>query len=297
MEYDIFLFLPCAILEPVSARDFIEGRSKWFWGIVGCVLVALVGIADYFTGLELNLTLFYVIPISLVAWYAGGRLGLIASAASAVVGFLIDLAGGMVYSHPTIFVWNTLIRFGLFTAISILLSIIRKEYKNNQEQARVDYVTGAVSIRYFYDLAKLEIIRFQRYKRPFTFAYIDLDNFKRINDSLGHSAGDRLLRSVVSSIQQHIRPVDIFARLGGDEFGLFLYETGEEEAKTVISRIHKGLVNDMLKNSWMMTFSIGVVTFRRVPKSVDEMVKQADGVMYTVKSTTKNGVRYHTYMG
>jgi diguanylate cyclase (GGDEF)-like protein len=181
--------------------------------------------------------------------------------------------------------------------VSWLISILRRIYKTNQELLQVDFVTGAVSVRYFYELVKTEIRRSERYQRPFTFAYIDMDNFKLINDRLGHSAGDRVLRTMTESIQRQIRPSDTLGRLGGDEFGLLLPETSEGDAKKVIARIHDSLVTEMLKNSWMVTFSMGVVTFRQPPRSVDEMVKLADTTMYKVKNRGKNGVSYHIYEG
>jgi diguanylate cyclase (GGDEF)-like protein len=174
---------------------------------------------------------------------------------------------------------------------------LRKAYNTNRELARVDFVTGAVSIRYFYALAKNEIGRSVRYQRPFTFAYIDMDNFKAINDRLGHSTGDLVLRAVTESIQRQIRVSDTLARLGGDEFALLLPETGEEEARKVILRVHTNLVNEMLKNGWMVSFSVGVVTYTQPPSSVDEMVKLADSAMYTVKMNGKNGVAYRIYAG
>ena len=158
-------------------------------------------------------------------------------------------------------------------------------------------MTGAISIRYFYELAQIEISRAQRYRRPFTLAYIDLDNFKAVNDRLGHSTGDRVLRAVTDGISRQIRPADTLARLGGDEFALLLPETDGEAAKTVINRIHSSLVDEMLRNGWMVTFSVGVVTFNEVPKTVDEMVKMADSAMYSVKAAGKNGVNYSIYAG
>ena len=84
-------------------------------------------------------------------------------------------------------------------------------------------------------------------------------------------------------------------RLGGDEFALLLPETGEEEARNVITRLRSNLAGVMLKNDWTVTFSVGVVTYRRPPASVDEMVKLADSAMYSVKTSTKNGVSYRVY--
>ena len=275
--------------------SFLEKRSKLFWGAVGFILVVFLGIVDYQTGVELSITLFYLIPIFLLAWFADENLGLVISAASAITWFLADYANSLIYSNIMIYVWNTLIRLGFFIVSSWLLSELRRALRANQESARVDYVTGAASVRYFYELAQIEINRYQRYKHPLTLVYIDLDNFKAINDSQGHITGDKVLRAVTESIQRQIRPVDILARLGGDEFALLLPETDEEEIKPAIDRILSSLVNEMLRNGWAVTFSIGVVTYNQIPKSVDEMVKLADGVMYSVKTGDKNGVRYHVH--
>lgn len=274
-----------------------EKRGKWFWGVLGFVLVTFMGIVDYWTGFELSITLFYLIPIFLVAWFADENLALVISAASAITWFTTDFASGLIYSNVTIYVWNTLIRLGFFIILSRLLSELRRALRTNQESARVDYVTGALSVRYFYELAQKEISRQHRYKHPLTLVYIDLDNFKAINDRLGHITGDKVLRVVTETIQRQIRPTDILARLGGDEFALLLPETGEEEVKQVMGRIQISLVNEMLRNSWVVTFSIGVVTYHQLPTSVDEMVKLVDNVMYSVKTTTKNGVCYQVFAG
>jgi len=276
---------------------FLEKRSKLFWGIVGFILVVILGIVDYLTGIELSISLFYLIPIFLVVWFTNENLGLVISAASAITWFLTDYFNGLIYSNITIYVWNTLIRLGFFIVTSRLLSELRRALRGTQESARVDYVTGAASVRYFYEQVQIEISRYQRHKRPLTLVYIDLDNFKSINDHLGHITGDKVLRAVTESIQRQIRPNDMLARMGGDEFALLLPETGDEEVKQVIGNIHSGLVNEMLRNRWLVTFSIGVVTYNQIPKSVDEMVKLADGEMYLVKTNTKNGVRYRIFPG
>jgi len=277
--------------------SFFEKRSKLFWAIVGLLLVVLLGLINYVTGYELSFSLFYLAPISLIAWFGGKRLGLVISAASAIAWFSADFFSGDRYSNPSLFVLNTLIRLGIFLVITYLLSALQKAYKLNQELSRTDYVTGAVSVRHFYELARIEISRFRRYKHPFSLVYFDLDNFKAINDRLGHITGDKLLRVLTENIQNQIRPTDILARLGGDEFVLLLPETGEEDVKKVISRIHSNSLNEMLRNGWVVTFSVGVVTYNEMPKSVDDMVKMADSAMYSVKTSSKNGVCYSIFNG
>jgi diguanylate cyclase (GGDEF)-like protein len=281
----------------MDAVSFFEKRSKSFWVSVGFAFVFMLGIIDYFTGYEVSFSLFYLIPIFTVVWFTDGRMGLLLSSASALVWFIADYSAGLTYSHPSVYIWNTIIRLGFFSVVSILGSNLKKSYKLNLELVRSDYVTGAVSIRYFYELAQIEISRFQRYHRSFALAYIDLDDFKSINDRLGHSVGDRVLRVVTDSIRQQIRPSDTLARLGGDEFALLMPETSEDAAKLVISRLHSSLANEMLKNGWMVTFSVGVVICNETPKSVDDIVKIADDTMYSVKSTSKNGVNYRVYAG
>jgi len=276
---------------------FLDRQSKLFWGIIGIALVLIFGIVDYWTGFEVSFSFFYLIPISLAGWYAGRRLGLITAGVSAIAWFLADLFSGNYYSDVWIYLWNTLIRLGFFVVIAALIAELRRAYKANQELARIDYITGAVSIRYFYELGKIEIGRANRYKRPFTLAYVDLDNFKDVNDRLGHSTGDKVLRAVTLCVQRQIRNMDVFARLGGDEFGLLMPETGEVEAQAVVSRLRTNLLEEMRKNGWQVTFSIGVVTFVSTPKSVDDMVKMADDVMYPVKAGGKDGVSYTIYEG
>ena len=134
-------------------------------------------------------------------------------------------------------------------------------------------------------------------KHPFTLAYIDLDNFKTVNDQLGHATGDQVLRTVVSSVKKNIRRTDIVARLGGDEFALLLPETNQESARVVLSKIQDGLLEEMRKNNWPVTFSIGVLTCRVAPPSTDALVSMADELMYSVKHDGKNGVKYATYAG
>ena len=281
----------------MSAATFLEKRGKSFWVIAGAVLVIILGFIDYISGYELNISLFYLIPILLVVWYTDGQMGLLFSFASTVVGFIANFSAGQPYSNPAITVWNTMLRLGFYLVVTWLGTTLKKTYQRNQELARTDYVTGAVSIRYFYELAQTEIRRAQRSRRPFSVAYIDLDNFKIVNDRLGHSTGDRVLRAVTDGICHQIRAADSLARLGGDEFALLLPETDGEAAKKVISRIHTSLVNEMLRNGWMVSFSVGVVTFNEVPKTVDAMVKMADNAMYSVKAAGKNGVNYSIYAG
>ncbi len=287
--------IPYAILWAMNAAAFFEKRSRSFWVIAGVVCVIILGIIDYVSGVEINISPFYLLPIFMVVWYTNGQMGLVLSFASTIAWFIADYSAGLRYSNPSIYVWNALLRLSFYLVVTWLGTALKKTYKTNQELIRTDTVTGAVTRRYFYELAQVELSRSRRYRRPCTLAYIDMDDFKAINDRLGHSAGDRVLREFTDGIRQQIRPTDTLARLGGDEFVLLMPETESEAAKAVINRIHSNLMNEMLRDGWMVTFSVGVVTFKEIPKSVDEMIKMADSAMYCVKVASKNGVYYQIY--
>jgi diguanylate cyclase (GGDEF)-like protein len=158
-------------------------------------------------------------------------------------------------------------------------------------------LTGAANSRFFYKLAQMEIDRFQRYTHPFSLAFIDLDNFKFVNDQFGHAVGDQVLRTVVSSVKKHSRKTDTIARLGGDEFALLLSETNEESARIVLAKIQDMLLAEMREHNWPITFSIGVLTCNASPQTTDELVRITDELMYSVKKSSKNAIKYATYTG
>ena len=120
--------------------------------------------------------------------------------------------------------------------------------------------------------------------------YIDVDDLKVVNDRLGHSAGDKLLRSLAQGIRRKLRARDLIARLGGDEFGVLLSDTGREVAELVVQRLRsigEGLTK---KEGSPMPFSMGVVTFLDPPASVDEMLSTADRIMYSAKKNGKHTI-------
>ena len=128
----------------------------------------------------------------------------------------------------------------------------------------------------------------KRHHTTISLAYIDLDDFKKMNDLLGHATGDKVLRAVAASIRDALRPTDLVARIGGDEFAVLLPETTKAAAGRVMDRVRLALDRAMRERSWATTFSIGIVTFLRPPRLISEMLGKADHVMYGVKSIGKN---------
>jgi len=276
----------------MTVIEYLDRRSKPFILISGFLLLLCIGFIDYTTGYELNITVFYLIPIAFIAWYMDTWVAVLFAVAGSVIWYLADWEAGHRYTSDIIGYWDDLIRLSFFIVMLVIIVKLKVAYKNEQVLARTDSLTGVYNARYLYHLAEMEVERARRYGHVFSAAILDIDNFKEINSLFGHIAGDSLLRSCADTIKDNLRSVDVIARLGGDEFIILLPESGREAARAVMDKIQKLLLDEMQKNNWPVTFSIGAVTFNKPPNSVDELIQKADNLMYLVKASGKNQVLY-----
>jgi len=176
------------------------------------------------------------------------------------------------------------------TAIRKSQALLNQALEREKDDARMDFLTKIANRRAFYEVALTESNRARRYGRSLTLIYIDLDNFKQVNDRCGHDVGDELLVEVAATVRSNVRSTDTVARLGGDEFAILLPETDQEAAMTVTSKLRDVLLESMRVKNWPVTFSIGVASFAVPPETVEEMVKRADAIMYSVKLQGKNSI-------
>jgi diguanylate cyclase (GGDEF)-like protein len=268
--------------------DHLSSRTLLLLAIA---VLSICTFADHYTGNELSFSITYLAPIALAAWYAGAKPGFFMVFAASLAWLGVDLLSGHTYSHPMIPVWNSLVRLGFFLIVTTLLLHTRKLLTILHDQAGQDALTGLANSRTFYARLNLERERALRYRHPFTIAYLDLDNFKRVNDTLGHEAGDGVLRTIAEGLTSGLRKTDLIARLGGDEFALLLAETGEGEADEVLQKLHVQLLRQMALQKWPVGCSIGAVTCND-PTQIDshDLVNQADELMYLVKRSGKNRI-------
>jgi diguanylate cyclase (GGDEF)-like protein len=131
----------------------------------------------------------------------------------------------------------------------------------------------------------------RRHEHPVTIAYLDLDNFKSVNDLLGHRRGDDLLGTAAQAIRAALRGSDCAARVGGDEFVICLPETGEAGARVVLNRVFVSLSSAIHAPPCSVSVSIGAVAWSKPPATVEAMILAADELMYDAKRTGKNAVR------
>jgi diguanylate cyclase (GGDEF)-like protein len=278
-----------------QADNNIFNRYQKFLLTAFCLtLASAIGVLRYLTGPELALSLFYLFPIGLASWYVGRWSGVLISFASAVSWLIADLMMLNSFSNIYIPYLNESFRLIVFLIVSYIISGLKASLDNHRQLARTDHLTGIYNRRAFFDLANMELHKARRYQTPLSILYLDIDNFKHINDYYGHHIGDQLLRLVAKTIKNHVRAIDVTARFGGDEFGILLAETASGPASMVARKLQEQLIELMQHNGWPVTFSTGIVTFEIIPASVDEMLEAVDAQMYLAKKQGKNRSRHKT---
>jgi diguanylate cyclase (GGDEF)-like protein len=188
-------------------------------------------------------------------------------------------------------VWNFGIRLIVFSFLALLLKELKLSLENARMLAATDPLTGVWNSREFYRIAEIELRRARRLQYPISIAYLDIDNFKQVNDQRGHTEGDKLLRCLAQNATNALRKTDTFARLGGDEFVILLPNTDAQQSKIVIRKLKDiAKPTDTWRDMIPVTFSIGVATFKMPPNSLEELVKRADALMYKGKLKGKNRI-------
>lgn len=276
----------------LASRVFVDGWRAVLLAFGGLSLAAVIGFLDYATGPELSFAIFYLVPIALGAWWGGFAQGILMSMLCAVSWQAVEMAEGSA-ATPVIHLWNGTARFGVFVITSSLLSRLRVSLFLEKKLARSDPLTGAANGRTFYESVSHTVERMMRDEKPLTLAYLDLDNFKWLNDNLGHSAGDEALCELVRIIHHNIRATDLLARLGGDEFALLLPECGPDEAVAILERIQQRFTMQMMNKQWPVTISIGATTFPKPIRDIDAMVRRVDELMYQAKKAGKDRIVHH----
>lgn len=273
---------------PVNQKNY----RKYLLAICCLLAAVFIGVIRFLTGPEFALSLFYLLPIALATWYGGRWVGVVVSLVSAASWLIADLSMLPAFSSILIPFLNETFRLTVFLIITWILSKLKTTMDEHKALGRTDPLTAIPNRRAFYDLAEMELNKARRYQKPLSLLYVDIDNFKQINDRFGHHIGDSLLCSAAKMIKSNIRAIDIIGRFGGDEFVILLAETGPQSVALVARKIREKLLHLMQDKNWPVTFSIGAVTFETPPDSVEQLIIAADGQMYNAKMNGKNRIHY-----
>lgn len=163
-----------------------------------------------------------------------------------------------------------------------------------ERQAHIDFLTGISSRGYFMQQAEQELTRTVRYNCNLSIFMLDIDHFKKINDTYGHKCGDLVLKKLAATCQQVLREVDIIGRIGGEEFAILLPETDKEQAIEVAERLREAIGNAevAIENGLPVRFtaSIGVTSLTGEDKNMDVLLNIADKALYQAKNAGRNKV-------
>jgi len=183
---------------------------------------------------------------------------------------------------------------GRWYAVGTLRDITKRVQSRQQllELARTDGLTGLNNRKHFFELAEREVTRAARYGSPLTVLMIDLDHFKRVNDTYGHDAGDAVLRHFSQLMSEAMRDADILGRYGGEEFIVLMPQTDASQGREAGERLRK-LVEES-PTPWSggsihHTASIGLASSRSV-LALENLIKKADEAMYQAKHEGRNRV-------
>src|SRR5213592_2081003 len=169
------------------------------------------------------------------------------------------------------------------------LSQLRRTQGELHQLATQDTLTTVLNARAFSQELGQELGRNRRYGRPLALIYLDLDDFKRVNDAHGHATGDAVLRLVADATRSAVRQADVVGRLGGDEFAVLMPETEGTVAHAAANRLAVG-IRTVFRGTPSVTASIGVVSVTGSEAGTDELLRKADQAMYEAKRSGKDRV-------
>jgi diguanylate cyclase (GGDEF)-like protein len=250
---------------------------------IGLAFVAIITVADALTGSAAGFEELYLLPIVFVAWLTRSAAS---GVAIALLATALRLGTSLLYGSvsPALAISGAVLHALLYVTVVMLLSLFRRDRDLHKTLSVTDALTGLANRRAFYVAAGTELERSRRYGHRLSLLYIDVDDFKRVNDVAGHHEGDRVLRSIAAVAQKSIRSIDVVARLGGDEFVVLLPETDSREAGRIAVRLRTDLDGAATFSGYAITCSVGVVTYQDLPQSVDDLLRGGDAAMYEAKS-------------
>jgi diguanylate cyclase (GGDEF)-like protein len=267
-------------------------QNKWLVLIIGLAFLAIAGICDYLTGPEIDFALFFLIPVSLVTFYIGPKTGFTMAILSGMVNLLADLSWGKIILPWYIPLWSAVTHTLTYLVVALILDRLAAAWRREHILAMTDYVTGVSNARHF-DAVLAQVS--QLTPQSLTVIFLDVDNFKRVNDTYGHLTGNEILAILAETIQASLRASDVVGRVGGDEFACLLMGVCQAEAVEVVTRLQSTLVDKMKQNGWPVTFSIGALFCEDTPALPENALQQADSLMYEAKNNGKNQVRFGIY--
>jgi diguanylate cyclase (GGDEF)-like protein len=255
---------------------------------IALLMVGLIGLPDYLLGVGVSFAILYAAPVGLVTWYIGRRNGVAIAVISSLSSLGAYIGADYLHTHPVRLVWHGIMTFGFLLLGAMLLDTIRHLLQTQARLARTDPITQLLNARGFAEQLRTFLRLAGRSGKPVSLACLDLDNFKQVNDSYGHAAGDAVLKEFAEGLTSSLRSTDAVARIGGDEFAVLLPFTDESGARAAIAKMRETLQRTPICLRYGLGYSIGCATFLNAPQVPEQAMKVVDLLMYEAKRRHDN---------
>jgi diguanylate cyclase (GGDEF)-like protein len=277
--------------------NFVRRPGRWSLALETWIMIVFITWVLYHTGrLDSPLLNLYLLPIVTSALTLGQvvtllQVGLIA-ACYVLLGFTTNLSFLSIVSAG-----NFAAHLAPMLLVAYITTMLSQDIMNAMARIRLisetDGLTQVYNMRAFRAIALRECALANRYNRVFSLVMVDSDSLKKVNDTHGHGAGDRLIQLVVKCIRDSLRTTDVLARYGGDEFVCLLPETGSEGAAIVAERIRRRIAETPLSdrgNAIATSVSIGVATYPEHGDEFEALAGNVDRALYASKAAGRNRV-------
>ena len=269
---------------------FWIGWRRWAAWIVCVSIIFLLGVLRTTTDAEFTFTSLAILPVLVIAWIGGKKNGLYMAFLAAAMWAVADIASARQFSQQWIPWANAVTRLMTYSLLALLTSQVRMQFEREHVHATRDALTGLLNRRVFFETGAAAVEDSKREAHSLTIVFLDLDNFKQLNDTNGHDAGDAALRATAKAMLGAFPAGTCVSRLGGDEFAVLLSAIKYDAAVTTGQKIFDA-VNTALTEFPPVKASIGVAWFEEVDRAFPAMLKAADELMYEVKESGKDNMR------
>ena len=274
--------------------SFWTGWRRWAAWSLCVTAVCLLGVLRITTDADFTFTSLALLPVLAIAWLGGIRNGLMMAFLAAAMWAVADIVSEREFSANWIPWANAITRLMMYSLVAFLAAQVHRLLEREHQHATHDALTGLHNRRAFLQAGAAEVERSKRYGYALAVIFLDLDDFKQLNDTKGHDAGDTALRVTAKALLSALRSSDGVARLGGDEFAILLPQISYADAVAAGRKIFIA-VNLALRDYAPVKASVGIAWFEKADRLFPEMLKAADDLMYEVKESGKNDLRSRSF--
>jgi diguanylate cyclase (GGDEF)-like protein len=272
------------LTTPLSARQQI------IVGLFALVCANFLAYLDLVLSNGFNFSYLYLLPIFLASWFVSRNMGFAVALWATAAWYTNESILDRSYAEAWIPIWNLLTRVGVFVVSAAMVAQLRAKLGELSQLAARDFLTGLPNGHAFYELAAKEM-KLASDAEPLTLATIFVGGVQLVNYRFGYPAGDQMLCTIAHTIQQQAPRPDLVGRMGGTSFSVLLPNTTSENANLILQKVHEALDFQRRKFSHPLNFFFSAVACAKPPKTLAELLYQADTQMEHIKSSGKDQIQ------